>query len=96
MGVSGQRHTSATLYPRGKDPLYPLNRRLVGLRAGLDTEARGKTFASTGDRAPVVRSSSMWSDTIYMYVAYVGIGFLYYMFLTGIVERRAEAVQVKS
>jgi hypothetical protein len=67
----------------------------VGLRAGLDTEARGKTFASAGERAPVVRSSSMWSDTIYMYVAYVGIG-LYYMFLTGIVERRAEAVQVKS
>jgi hypothetical protein len=28
----------------------------VGLRAGLDTEARGKTFASAGDRNPVVQS----------------------------------------
>jgi hypothetical protein len=27
--------------PLGKDPQYPLDRR-VGLRAGLDTEARGK------------------------------------------------------
>jgi hypothetical protein len=30
MGVSGQRHTPAALYPRGKDPRYPLNRRLGG------------------------------------------------------------------
>jgi hypothetical protein len=28
--------------PRGKDPRYPLDRRLGGLRAGLDTEDRGK------------------------------------------------------
>jgi hypothetical protein len=28
----------------------------VGLRAGLDTEARGKILASAGDRAPVVQS----------------------------------------
>jgi hypothetical protein len=27
---------------RGKDPRYPLYLRLVGPRAGLDTEARGK------------------------------------------------------
>jgi hypothetical protein len=41
MEVNGQHHTPALLYPRGKDPWYPLDRRLVGLRAGLDTEARG-------------------------------------------------------
>jgi hypothetical protein len=29
-GVSGQRHAPAALYPRGKDPLYPLDRRLGG------------------------------------------------------------------
>jgi hypothetical protein len=29
-GVSGQRHASAALYPKGKDPLYPLYRRLGG------------------------------------------------------------------
>jgi hypothetical protein len=28
MEVSGQRHASAMLYPRGKDPRYPLDRRL--------------------------------------------------------------------
>jgi hypothetical protein len=30
MGVSGQRHAPAALYPRGKDPWYPLYRRLGG------------------------------------------------------------------
>jgi hypothetical protein len=30
MGVSGQRHAPAALYPRGKDPRYPLDRRLGG------------------------------------------------------------------
>jgi hypothetical protein len=28
MGVSGQRYAPAALYPRGKDPRYPLDRRL--------------------------------------------------------------------
>jgi hypothetical protein len=42
-GLSGQRHASVALYPRGKDPRYPLDRRLVGLRASLDTEARGQS-----------------------------------------------------
>jgi hypothetical protein len=30
MGVSGQRHDPAALYPRGKDPRYPLDRGLGG------------------------------------------------------------------
>jgi hypothetical protein len=42
MRVSGQRHAPAALYPRGKDPRYPLDRRLGGPRAGLDAEARRK------------------------------------------------------
>jgi hypothetical protein len=29
-GVSGQRHAPAALYPRGKDPRYPLDRKLGG------------------------------------------------------------------
>jgi hypothetical protein len=29
-GVSGQRHAPAALYPRGKNPRYPLDRRLGG------------------------------------------------------------------
>jgi hypothetical protein len=40
MGVSGQHHAPAALYPRGKDPRYPLDKRLGGPpRAGLDAEA---------------------------------------------------------
>jgi hypothetical protein len=30
MGLSGQRHAPAALYPRGKDPGYPLDRMLGG------------------------------------------------------------------
>jgi hypothetical protein len=35
-GGSGQRHASAALYPQGKDPQYPLYRRLGGpqIRSG--------------------------------------------------------------
>jgi hypothetical protein len=56
MGVSGQHHAPAALYPRGKDPRYPLYRRLgVVSRAVLDAEAREKS-AFVGDRTPVVRS----------------------------------------
>jgi hypothetical protein len=46
MGVSGQRHAPAALYPRRKDPRYPLDRGLiggwVGPRAGLNAGARRK------------------------------------------------------
>jgi hypothetical protein len=42
MGVSGQRHAVATLYRRGKNLRYPLDRRLGGPKTGLDTEAIGK------------------------------------------------------
>jgi hypothetical protein len=59
MGVSGHRHDPTALYPRGKDPRYPLDRRLGGLRAGLDKEDRGKILCPcrgwNPDR-PVVQS----------------------------------------
>jgi hypothetical protein len=42
MGVSGQRHTPAALYPRERTPGIHLVGGWVGLRAGLDIEARGK------------------------------------------------------
>jgi hypothetical protein len=42
MGVSGQCHAPATLYPQGKNPWYPLDKRLDGPRPGLDAEAGGK------------------------------------------------------
>jgi hypothetical protein len=33
MGVSGQRHFPVALYPQGKDPHYPLDRRLGGAQS---------------------------------------------------------------
>jgi hypothetical protein len=50
--------------PQGKDPRYPLYRRLGGVCDGLDTEARGKYFVSAGDRIPVksiVRHYADWA-----------------------------------
>jgi hypothetical protein len=54
MGVSGQRHVSTALYVRRVDPRYPLDKTLGWPRAGLDTEARGKSFVFAGDRTSVV------------------------------------------
>jgi hypothetical protein len=58
-GVSGQRHAPAALYPRARTPDAYWTGGWVGLRAGLDTEARGKTLClcrgSSPDR-PVVQS----------------------------------------
>jgi hypothetical protein len=45
MGVSGQRHAPAALYPRGKDPGTHCTGGWVGPGAGLDTEARGKILS---------------------------------------------------
>jgi hypothetical protein len=59
MGVSGQRHAPAALYPRGKDPGTHCTGGWVGPRAGLDTEARGKILCpcrgSNPDR-PIVQT----------------------------------------
>jgi hypothetical protein len=50
---------SGGVLPRGKDPRYPLDRRLGGPKAGVDTEAGGKILflyrESKLDR-PVVQS----------------------------------------
>jgi hypothetical protein len=58
MGVSGQRHAPAALYPRGKDPRYPYTHWIggwVGPRAGLDAGARRKILCPAGDRTPIVQ-----------------------------------------
>jgi hypothetical protein len=44
-GVSVQRHAEAALYPQGKDPRYPLYRRLGGPQSRSDTEVRGKILS---------------------------------------------------
>jgi hypothetical protein len=59
MGVSGQHHAPAALYPRGKDPAVP-----IGEEAGWAPEPvwtqriEEKSFAPAGDRTPIARSSS--------------------------------------
>jgi hypothetical protein len=42
MRMSGQRHASAAIYPREKDPGTHWIGGWVGLRPGVDTETRGK------------------------------------------------------
>jgi hypothetical protein len=71
MGVSGQRHAPAALYPRGKDPRYPGG--WVGPRAGLDIEDGGKILypcrGSNPDRPvvqPVVRHYTAWANPAYL------------------------------
>jgi hypothetical protein len=62
MGVSGRRHAPATLYTVGKEPRYPLCRRLGGPRSGLDKSLEEKSFASTRDRSSIAQYS-VWLRT---------------------------------
>jgi hypothetical protein len=57
MGASGQRNAPAALYSRNGS-LVPNAQEAgwVGVRAGLDTGQRKETFASAGDRTPVLQS----------------------------------------
>jgi hypothetical protein len=56
MVVSGQRHALAALYPRGRTPDTHWIGGWVGLKAGLDTEVKEKSFASAEDQTPFVQS----------------------------------------
>jgi hypothetical protein len=42
--------------PQGKDPPYPLHRRLGGSQSRSGHGLEEKSFASAGDRTPVVKS----------------------------------------
>jgi hypothetical protein len=44
MGMSGPRHAPAALYPGERTPSTHCTGGWVGLRAGLDTEVRGKNL----------------------------------------------------
>jgi hypothetical protein len=56
MGVSGQRHAPAALYPGERTPGTHCTGGWVGPRAGLDAEARReKSSAPVGDRTPIVQ-----------------------------------------
>jgi hypothetical protein len=55
MGVNGQRHYPTAIYSWGKDPDTHWIGGWIGLRADLDTEARGDSFTSDGNRSSVVQ-----------------------------------------
>jgi hypothetical protein len=55
--VSGELH-SRPLYPQGKSPWYPLNRRLVGLQYRLDAVVKIKILShlrESNPRTPIVQ-----------------------------------------
>jgi hypothetical protein len=57
-GVRGQRHAPAALCPGGRSPVTHCTGGWVGLKDGLNTEVREKSFALARDRTPIARSSS--------------------------------------
>jgi hypothetical protein len=64
-GVSGQSHPLATLYPWGKDPRYPLDRRLDGSQSrSVHRGYRKNSLASAGDRTSVT-GCPVRSETLY-------------------------------
>jgi hypothetical protein len=56
MGVSGQHHAPAALYPRGKNPGTHLTGGWVGPEPVWTQRLEEKSSAYVGDRAPVVQS----------------------------------------
>jgi hypothetical protein len=57
MGVSGQHHAPAELYPRGKDPRYQLKRRLGGAPEPAWMQwLEEKSSAPVGDQTPIVQT----------------------------------------
>jgi hypothetical protein len=63
-GVNGQRHALAALYPLGKDPRFPLDRRLGGPQS-QDAGARRKILypcrGLNPDRPAHVRHYTAWA-----------------------------------
>jgi hypothetical protein len=62
-GVSGQRHESSALYPQGRTPGTHLAGGWLGLRSGLDTEARRKIlclFLGSNPGRPAYSQTLYW------------------------------------
>jgi hypothetical protein len=56
MVVSGQCYAPAALYPQGKDPQYPLDRRLGGPQRPVWMQGLEEKFsAPVRDRTPIVQ-----------------------------------------
>jgi hypothetical protein len=60
MGVSGQHHAPAELYPRGKDPPVPIGERAGWAPGPVWTHRiEEKSFVPAGDRIPI-RSQTLY------------------------------------
>jgi hypothetical protein len=65
MGVSGQHHAPTAILPPGKGPPVPIVQEAGWAPEPVWTQRlEEKSFVSAGDRTPIARSSSPWSDTI--------------------------------
>jgi hypothetical protein len=67
MGVSGQHHAPAALYPRGKDPPVPIVQEAGWAPEPVWTQRlEEKSFAPAGDQTPivqpVVRHYTAWAN----------------------------------
>jgi hypothetical protein len=60
MGVSGQHHASATLYPGERTPGTHWLGSWVGPRAGLNAEARGKILCRGSNPGRPIRSQALY------------------------------------
>jgi hypothetical protein len=56
MGVSGQRHAPAALYPRERTTGTHCTGGWMDPRADLDTKARREILYPVGNRTPIVQS----------------------------------------
>jgi hypothetical protein len=66
-GVSGQCHAPAALCPGERTPGTHFTGGWVGLRAGLDTEVRGKILCPCRESnldCPVVQSDCIWHSAL--------------------------------
>jgi hypothetical protein len=64
MGVSGQRHAPAALYPRGKD-LVPIGQEAGWAPEPVWTEVRGKILLLLSGIEPESSGSPVRSQTLY-------------------------------
>jgi hypothetical protein len=58
MGVSGQRHAPAALYPQGKDPVPIVQEARWAPEPVWTQRLEEKSFTPDGDRTSIARSSS--------------------------------------
>jgi hypothetical protein len=64
MGVSGQRHAPAALYPQERTPGTHCTGGWVGPRAGLDTDVKGKILSPLAGIEPRSRGRPARSQTL--------------------------------